>query len=703
MHGRKLPSLPRLRPFSRRWVLRCLFAAAVLSAGSGCSRKFFRKRADKEVEAILTQKNQFPDWEIRNWNVYPDPRARYADPSNPDRPPYPPDDYAARKLSPNPQWPGHFPGHRSGTGRFDGDTYQHMLSQWDAENRALYPPEKKDDAKKDADDPAREKLPPPKGVAPDEKPTQKVRLADPSWTAAKPPGPRVTEHREPAYVVEPVVPAGGTTQDAAKKPLDEPRKLPDADKKTPEQADRPGIPKDVPKDKDRDIDYSANPNAPDAYGDFLKALTTDQRGYKITMQQAVELGLINSREFQDRREDLYIAALPSPSSGSASRPRRSSPSRSSANRPAGCAPKAAASGGGSARTPGSAGCSRPGRSCSLASPTSSSSTSPATSRTPGCRTRRSAWPSRSSAAAGTPSPWSRSPNRSGTWCTPSAPYARFRKLYYVSITAGGNTANITNNPYSLQGLSVNLGRGIGGNLTAPSIGYMPLLLRSAVIANQRKNITALEDLLRLYQAFREGGQQSDLQVGQVEQNLLGSRSQLLGGTGGGQGGAGVRGFLEAVDNFKLQLGLPVTVGLDFHDAPLRPIRQQLSRFEEVYAQVLEIEKESRRFDPNLPVGQLRERWSRLLSDSALTRGTAFAKNLAARWDAWRKLTDDQVEARLRAAAAERRRLLDERAARPGEGAGRAAGRQRPPGRAERGPRPGPAREVAAELPRPGRG
>ncbi|HUR55201.1 MAG TPA: hypothetical protein VMZ71_13790, partial [Gemmataceae bacterium] len=85
---------------------------------------------------------------------------------------------------------------------------------------------------------------------------------------------------------------------------------------------------------------------------------------------------------------------------------------------------------------------------------------------------------------------------------------------------------------------MNLGRGIGGNLTAPSVGYLPLLQRSAVIANQRKNIAALEELLRLYQAFREGGQQSDLQVGQVEQTLLNSRNQLLGGSGQGGGGGG---------------------------------------------------------------------------------------------------------------------------------------------------------------------
>src|SRR4051812_31652560 len=90
-----------------------------LVAGPGCSRKFFRDRADADVAGVITQKNHFPDWAVKNWYVYPHPDSRFADPYNPDRPPYPPDDYASRLLSPNPQHPTK----RTGTGRFDGDGY----------------------------------------------------------------------------------------------------------------------------------------------------------------------------------------------------------------------------------------------------------------------------------------------------------------------------------------------------------------------------------------------------------------------------------------------------------------------------------------------------------------------------------------------------------------------------------------------------
>ena len=103
-------------------------------------------------------------------------------------------------------------------------------------------------------------------------------------------------------------------------------------------------------------------------------------------------------------------------------------------------------------------------------------------------------------------------------------YARFRKLFYVSLVAAGG--NITNNPYGLQGLSANLGRGIGNNLTAPAVGYLPLLQQAAIIANQQRNVAAQERLLRQYEAFREGGQCPTSRSGRSRSNLLKSQPLL---------------------------------------------------------------------------------------------------------------------------------------------------------------------------------
>src|SRR5262245_26153979 len=88
-----------LRTLSPVLGLLCILLA--LLAVSGCTRRFYRNSADKEVSEILAEKDQYPQWKIEQFHVYPDPRARFADPNNPDRPPMPPDDPAAWELAPH--------------------------------------------------------------------------------------------------------------------------------------------------------------------------------------------------------------------------------------------------------------------------------------------------------------------------------------------------------------------------------------------------------------------------------------------------------------------------------------------------------------------------------------------------------------------------------------------------------------------------
>src|SRR5262245_10993891 len=96
----------------------CLTLAVLLAALGGCTRRFFRLRADQEVAAILHEKDQYPQWKLENYHAYPHPRARFADTTDPDRPPMPPDDPAAADLAPRPQKPGH-----AGVGWVEGTGY----------------------------------------------------------------------------------------------------------------------------------------------------------------------------------------------------------------------------------------------------------------------------------------------------------------------------------------------------------------------------------------------------------------------------------------------------------------------------------------------------------------------------------------------------------------------------------------------------
>src|SRR5947209_10557492 len=108
-----------------------LLVTALIWPASGCTRRFYRHKTDRQVEEVLTEKNVYPAWGIEQWRVYPDPRARFADPSDPDHPPKPCDDPAAQKLSPNPQKPG-----PEGVGGWEGVGYLQLLANWDAANRS---------------------------------------------------------------------------------------------------------------------------------------------------------------------------------------------------------------------------------------------------------------------------------------------------------------------------------------------------------------------------------------------------------------------------------------------------------------------------------------------------------------------------------------------------------------------------------------
>ncbi len=79
------------------------------AAQSGCTRQFFRVRADKEVKYLVTQKSNDPRWQYLDFTIGMDPRARYFDPTNPDCPPMPYDDPASHRymhcVAGKRQWP----------------------------------------------------------------------------------------------------------------------------------------------------------------------------------------------------------------------------------------------------------------------------------------------------------------------------------------------------------------------------------------------------------------------------------------------------------------------------------------------------------------------------------------------------------------------------------------------------------------------
>ena len=82
---------------------------ALLALGSqtGCGREFFREWANQDVTEAIYEKSRDPRYRLEVYSWEPPALARFADPYDRDRPPAPPDDFAAQSLSPQPQWPDH--------------------------------------------------------------------------------------------------------------------------------------------------------------------------------------------------------------------------------------------------------------------------------------------------------------------------------------------------------------------------------------------------------------------------------------------------------------------------------------------------------------------------------------------------------------------------------------------------------------------
>jgi outer membrane protein TolC len=529
----------------------------LLAGFVGCTRRFFRKSADREVAEVLADKDRYPEWQIDQFYIYPDPRARFADRGNPDRPAMPPDDPGAYNLSPHPQRPG-----KAGVARIEGTGYLDILRVYDVVNRKKY-----------------EQLPA-------------------------------------------VVPAGYTSKGGAEKP-------PHLDKE------------------------------PGPLGPFL-----------LTLEQAVELGLVNSREFQTRREDLYLAALPVTLERFAFAPQFFLTEEALRQR---TARKSTSGRTNTWEFTTNGGVSKLFSTGALLLARFANQTvinlmynAPHTVST-------------STVSLDVVQPLLRGGGRAVTLepLTQSErdllyeirDYARFRKQFFVGIAGAVDPVSFPSGAGGGVGGGVGLGSfsvfrpaitpgGAGainlGILAASTTeGYLPTLLAAAQLENEQKNVSALEYLLRLFDDFEKGGKVSSLQVGQVRSQLLQGQSTVL------QRAQDLR---DGLDRFKLQLGLPTNVQLELERKPLREIEKHLQQYDLIPVHFkAALEEAKKAVDYNAPE-KLRPRLREIIRTSAITQGTRFRDEFLPRWDEWGrdKMTDKEVEERVRLYIAEVAKLTKQR-------------------------------------------
>ncbi len=606
---------------------------------SGCTRNYFRKDADKEVDCVLHEKDIDPNLQLAQYHIYPDGRARFADPTNADFPPMPPDDPWVRDLAPNPQKPG-----KSGVALVEGRGYLTELEQWTAINRAAAELEaKKNEAeagtkpKTDKDKPAE---------------TEPARSTNVTLVAASKPGSPTSLVAAKKAAVIPFVefkPAKGT---------------PEAVVKTNPPAGEGAL-------------------AASSTGNAKDEKKTKPKKYLINLDQSVELGCFNSREFQDERENLYLTALPVTLQRFSFAGQYVAASELYRQWSGSGSPTGDHNIAGSVTNTGFSKLLSTGGLLLL---NFANSTVVDFANSPRVVSQTTAnldfiQPLLSGAGkAVTLEPLTQTERN---LLYKIREYVRFRKVFYVSV-AGGGGSSINGGAFVPQGVvtttTVPVGSGLGNSGLTPGIappvqlqgtqpqqlpgtagvlnlapalppsapGYFGTVLQYVQIAVDQENIEALERFLNLFKAIKEGGDISQLQVDLVEQQLVSGKSQKL---------QDVQQYETALDQFRLQLGIPDDLPLELDDSVMRPLVQQFRRYEQLFRQydlALSSAAQLGGTDPT----KLRDELRRVVKDAALTNGTRFQEEFPKRLSEWEKLSAEQIKMRVARIREERRLLLD---------------------------------------------
>jgi hypothetical protein len=521
----------------------------LLVTAGGCTRRFFRNAADREVNDILAEKDKYGDWKIEQYHVYPDPRARFADPTDPDHPPMPPDDEAAWKLAPHPQYPGH-----SGVGTMEGTAYLEMIKTWDEQNRA---------ERKTAEEAEKQKA--------------------------------AQERQEPEERVrEPI-----------KTYFDEP-------------------------------------------------LTAKQRGFLLKLDQAVELGVVNSRTYQNFREELYEMALPV-TLQRFSFAYQWMAIENAVRQWAGMDAKGGPQNNWTLN--------------STASFTKLFSTGAlltfdfANSTVFNFLNVGPHFSTSSTINLNFVQPLLRGGGKAVTLepltlaernlLYSIRAYARFREQFYVGVALGstlpGSLAVAVGITTTGSPISTLAALGIAStDVSGGFVGYLSTLFREVDMAADKKLVHDLELSLKIFEGYQEGGLFSPLQVDQVRSSLLNAKNTVL---------TDQQFVTNALDQFKLVLGLPANLPLILDDTPARPITRQFDRYYEVLGDsdaVYKLVEQQEELAPD----KLRTFLLEVYTKDPLVRGTEFQKKLPPSWEVWAKLKDKDLKERLESLRLERRKLLD---------------------------------------------
>lgn len=184
-------------------------------------------------------------------------------------------------------------------------------------------------------------------------------------------------------------------------------------------------------------------------------------------------------------------------------------------------------------------------------------------------------------------------------------YARFRKRFYLDVTTRGG-------------------------------GFLSLLLQVQSIRNQEANLASLRQNLLMHQALYDAGAVSSIQVDQVFQSYQQGRLSLL---------QAQTSLENALDTFKIGLGLPPSIPVTLDDSQLAPFELNNPAVTDLGDEIEKFLSEYRELDAAPPLDELKQGVARLRTFPGRT--IKLADQVAAelgRWQVETKGIDEEAKA-----------------------------------------------------------
>ena len=171
-------------------------------------------------------------------------------------------------------------------------------------------------------------------------------------------------------------------------------------------------------------------------------------------------------------------------------------------------------------------------------------------------------------------------------------------------------------------------------LTARGGGYLALLLQVQNIRNLQSNLESREQNLRLHRALLPLGNVAAIQVDQAFESYQAARLLLL---------QAETGLQNALDDYKIALGLPPTVPITLDDSQLAPFQLSDPELTKLQDELEKFHTEFREPDAAPPVDKLRDGFRRLLALHART--VQFSQLVEAELKRWKAQPPEADEPR----------------------------------------------------------